>query len=48
MDFFEMLLNDPVVYYSLIGIGITASIFTFLMFFFIRNVIKDSTKKDAD
>jgi hypothetical protein len=41
MDFFDMLLNDPVVYYSIIGLGITAGIFTFLMFFFIKNVIND-------
>jgi hypothetical protein len=27
MDFFYMLLNDPVVYYSIIGLGITAGIF---------------------
>jgi hypothetical protein len=41
MDFFDMLLNDPVVYYSIIGIGITVGIFTFLMFFFIKNIIND-------
>ena len=42
MDLIDMLLNDPVVYYSFIGLGITASIFAFLMFFFIRNTIRDS------
>jgi hypothetical protein len=48
MDFFNMLLNDPVVYYSFIGLGITAGIFAFLMFFFIRNVMKDKTHKNAE
>lgn len=41
MDFFEMLINDPVVYYSIIGLGVTVGIFAFLMFFFIKNVIND-------
>jgi hypothetical protein len=45
MNFFDMLLNDPVVYFSIIGLSITAGIFLFLMFFFIRN-IKDEKKPD--
>jgi hypothetical protein len=44
MDLIDMLLNDPVVYYSFIGLGITTSIFAFLMFFFIRNTLKDNKK----
>lgn len=44
MSFFEMLLNDPVVYYSFIGLGITSGIFIFLMYFFIKNVINDKAK----
>ncbi|MGX9415744.1 hypothetical protein ACXJY6_06370 [Vibrio sp. RC27] len=44
MDLYHMLLNDPVVYYSFIGLGVTVSIFAFLMFFFIKNTIKASKK----
>jgi len=44
MDFFDMLLNDPVVYYSIIGLGITSGIFMFLMYFFIKNIINDEAK----
>lgn len=44
MKFFEMLLDDPVVYYSIIGLTITSGIFAFLMYFFIKNVMNDKAK----
>ena len=40
MDLVKMLLNDPVVYYSFIGLAITGGIFAFLMVLFIRNTMK--------
>jgi len=39
MSVYEMLFSDPVVYYSLIAIAVTAGVFSYLMFFFIRNII---------
>ncbi|WP_022941568.1 hypothetical protein [Psychromonas hadalis] len=44
MDFFDMLLNDPVVYYSIIGLSITGGIFAFILIFFIKNIINDKQK----
>lgn len=48
MDLMQMLFNDPVVYYSFIGLGITAIIFTFMMFLFIRNTLNSPKNKRKD
>lgn len=34
MDFFEMLINDPVVYYSIIGLAVMAGISIFFVVYF--------------
>ena len=38
MNFFDMLLNDPVVIYSMIGLAILLGIGVFYIYYFMKNI----------
>ncbi|WP_139302535.1 DUF3149 domain-containing protein [Thalassotalea sp. PP2-459] len=38
MNFFTMLFNDPIVYISIIGLGVVLGICGFYVYFFIKNI----------
>lgn len=42
MKFFEMLLNDPIVFYSVIGLTMLLGIGAFYIYYFIKHIHQDS------
>lgn len=41
MDFLSMLLNDPVVFISIIGLLIVLGICSYYVYFFLKNIAED-------
>lgn len=42
MNFFDMLVNDPVVLISFIGLGVVLGICGFYVYYFMKNIAQDS------
>ena len=42
MNLFEMLLNDPVVIFSFVGLAIVLAICSFYVYYFIKHIEEDS------
>jgi hypothetical protein len=41
MNFFEMLLNDPIVFISFIGLAVLLGICSFYVYYFIKHIEED-------